>query len=193
MKLRSVQRPKRRGKTSLAVMCVTLALSLALSLGACENNQTDSTTGAATSTKDNRRSISNANVVQIPEDDAELTAAIAEARRTAEDARTKWSNANAAGRERWWVKWAAATDDGNFEHVWVQPINWSPFRVEGVLISPPVNTLATGKSAGDIVSFPIEELSDWMHLRAGSSLNDFNKLYDGGFTVKVLENRQSQP
>lgn len=122
-------------------------------------------------------------------DEAAIAAAIRQARATADQARTRWLAASADDRaRRWAVKWAAPTmsetGDG-VEHVWVCPVNWSAFRIEGVLLSEPFAQLACGKTRGEIVGFPIEEISDWMHLKS----DDIRGPRDGGFTMHVLEER----
>jgi uncharacterized protein YegJ (DUF2314 family) len=134
----------------------------------------------------------------------ELDAAIAEARATAESARARWQQAGAEERRRWAVKWAAPIDNASelgtanqVEHVWVQPLSWSAFRIEGILISEPLATITAGKNRGDLVSFPIEELSDWALFNEetveGSVLKDGNDSFEGGFTLKVLERRYGAP
>jgi hypothetical protein len=138
-----------------------------------------------------------------------------QARKTAEQARQRWLYTSSDDRPRWAVKWAAplagkptrsvrgtggATGDdaegGNVEHVWVSPVHWSPFRIEGVLASTPVNDLACGKTLGDLVSFPIEELSDWIHFgtaTASAAGSDPNAPHEGGFTVQLLMEEYGTP
>ncbi|UCD76478.1 MAG: DUF2314 domain-containing protein [Phycisphaerales bacterium] len=130
-------------------------------------------------------------LVAVPEgeEDAELAAAIAEARSTAEEARQRWAASPPAERGKWAVKWAAPTRDGHLEHVWVQPERWSPFRIEGLLLSSPLGELECGRGAGELVSLPVEELSDWIHLPDG----DFHGRREGGFTVRLLEKRYGVP
>jgi len=140
------------------------------------------------------------------EADAELAAAIRQAQATAEQARLCWEQASSpAERERWAVKWAArlapAIDDEGtsaaappsdaplIEHVWVRPLNWSPFRIEGILATAPLGELESGKRLGDLVSFPIEELSDWVYFLA----DDDDAAFEGGFTIKALQQRYGEP
>jgi uncharacterized protein YegJ (DUF2314 family) len=110
------------------------------------------------------------------------------ARATAGRARQRW-RADPAGRGSWAVKWASPTVDGGVEHVWVQPLAWSRFRVEGRLTSPPRLPLACGRQAGDLVSFPAEELSDWVHLLDGT----VDGRREGGYTIDVLVRRHGPP
>ena len=80
-----------------------------------------------------------------------------------------------------------SSDRSPVEHVWVRPLEWSPFRIEGVLLSAPRADI--GALQGDLVSFPIEELSDWVHMI------DVNGAAgrDGGFTLEVLERHFGAP
>ncbi len=120
--------------------------------------------------------------VAVPPD-PELAEAIALARAAAEGARLRW-RADTAGRDDWAVKWAAPTLDGGIEHVWVRPVSWTRFRIEGWLASPPTAELLCGKRSGELVSFPADELSDWVRCPAGTEGRR-----EGGFTVEVLGRR----
>jgi uncharacterized protein YegJ (DUF2314 family) len=132
--------------------------------------------------------------VSEDQDDPNLVAAIAKARATSAEARQNWLKADETQRQNWYIKWAAPTADQSVEHVWVQPINWSQFRVEGRLVNAPVRELIDGKAEGDVVSFPIEELSDWIHAaNATSGAIDFNAPYEGGYTVKLLQQKFGSP
>ncbi len=129
-------------------------------------------------------------VVADEADDPELAQAIAEARSTVDQARERWLNSDEESRAQWSVKWAAPNVAGGVEHVWIKPIlHWSTFRIEGLLASPPQTELAAGKGFGEPVSFPIEELSDWVHLIDGGVDGE----QEGGFTVKLLDQRYGQP
>ncbi len=131
-------------------------------------------------------------IAVAPEDDPELAGAIRKARATLEEARGRWQTSRAdvapdAGG--WAVKWAAPTLDGHIEHVWVEPITWSRFRIEGRLASPPKRELLGGASQGELVSFSVEDVSDWVHLIEGRS----DGPREGGFTIEVLERRYGPP
>jgi uncharacterized protein YegJ (DUF2314 family) len=136
-------------------------------------------------------SIEGATLVALPTEgeDPEMDAAIAQAQATAEQARQHWTDATGDDRDRWAVKWAAPSTDGRIEHVWVRPESWSSHRIEGTLLSPPVTNLLCGRVRGESVSFPLAELTDWLHAPApGSSLPP-----EGGFTVRLLEQRYGDP
>jgi uncharacterized protein YegJ (DUF2314 family) len=124
--------------------------------------------------------------------DESLQAAIKQARAEAPAARERWQVSDPADRERWSVKWAARTVDQSIEHVWVRPVNWSPFRVEGVLATSPITELECGKSSGELVSFPIEELTDWMR-DTGRTDAEGHAVIEGGYTTKALTDRFGQP
>lgn len=121
------------------------------------------------------------------EDPGPMIAAIAEARNTAEAAAERWRIA--ADQDRWAVKWEAPTADGGVEYVWVAPLTWSAFRIEGTLASEPETELACGRGAGAIVAFPVEELADWVHYLS----DDPAGTREGGFTITVLEKRFGRP
>jgi uncharacterized protein YegJ (DUF2314 family) len=134
-------------------------------------------------------------VVAVPGEarDAQLAAAIAQARATAPDARLRWLGSSPEERQRWAVKWAAPTTGDSIEHVWVRPVNWTRFRIEGVLATQPINELAGGKSLGELVSFPIDELSDWALFASSNGGMNFQRTIDGGFTMRLLEERYGRP
>jgi uncharacterized protein YegJ (DUF2314 family) len=120
--------------------------------------------------------------------DAELQAAMARARETAGDARARWAAADPDARARWSIKWAAPTEDGHREHVWVTPLVWGPHRIEGVLTSTPTRLLLGAYTEGDYVGFSSGELSDWLYDPGSASASR-----EGGFTVQVLERRFGRP
>jgi uncharacterized protein YegJ (DUF2314 family) len=130
-------------------------------------------------------------LVAVPDDETDeaLDAAIDEARRTAAEARETWQITPPDRRDWWAIKWAAPTTADTVEQVWVQPLHWSAFRIEGRLVSEPRAALVCGRAGGELVSFPVEELTDWIHLTTG----DWNGPREGGFTVAVLEERYGRP
>jgi len=121
----------------------------------------------------------------------ELAAAMKQARSTAGEARQRWAldPEPAMARTSWAVKWAAPTVDGGVEYLWVRPTSWSRHRIEGWLVNSPHGTLESGRGEGALVSFPAEELSDWVHYGTGSTGSPI----EGGFTIPVLETRYGQP
>jgi uncharacterized protein YegJ (DUF2314 family) len=183
----------RRIDSFLALLFATGALWL---ITGCEQAPPDSPRPAKTQKETGEhpsqwQQVGPATLVALPEgeEDAEMTAAIAEARSTAEEARLRWQIASPTECEGWAIKWAAPTRDGRVEYLWVRPDSWSRFRIEGRLLSAPVADLECGAEAGDPVSLPIEELSDWVYLPDG----DFQGQREGGFTVKLLEQRYGVP
>jgi uncharacterized protein YegJ (DUF2314 family) len=131
------------------------------------------------------REVDGSRIVAVAADDERLRAAMREARRTAPAARGRWAAMDEAGRARWAIKWAAPTVDGGREYVWMRPVAWSPFRIEGRLASPPQRMLESGRVLGDLVSFPHDELADWF-LENGAQ-------HEGGFTLRVLDEHFGAP
>lgn len=139
-------------------------------------------------------------MIALPESmqNADLAEAIAKAKDSTADARTRWLATPETQREHWAVKWAApldrtdsnsSNDAASVEHLWVLPLHWSAFRIEGRLLSQPVGTLPNGRKKGDLVSFPIEDLSDWVYFVSGEATGE----RIGGFTIDVLEDRYGSP
>jgi len=117
-----------------------------------------------------------------PAGNSPLAVAIAKARETADDARTRWMHADPDDQQRWAIKWAAPIETGGVEYVWVRPEHWSRFRIEGVLITEPANALVGGGQRGDRVGFTAEQLADWVHIIDNGDI----ETRDGGFTIDVL-------
>ncbi len=163
-----------------------------LAVPGCEQQETASQTlppmTAETARSDWRWDESSARIA-VASEDSELAAAIERARSSALDARRRWVAAAAQDRVNWAVKWAAPTTAGSVEHVWVEPLAWSRFRIEGRLLSPPQSPLECGRTRGELVSFAAEELSDWVYLAEGR----IDGRLDGGFTIKLLEDRHGRP
>jgi len=172
---------------------IVLALLVASTLAGCVEEPAPPPAQPAAAPSSAWKDVNGARVVAADESaDAALAAAIKQAQATAETARARWAAAHENERERWAIKWAAPTTDRQAEHVWVRPVNWSPFRVEGVLISQPVVDLECGRREGELVSFPVEELSDWIHYLDESAANA-GREFEGGFTVQSLEARFGRP
>jgi uncharacterized protein YegJ (DUF2314 family) len=172
-----------------------VALAVALGVGACEHVDPPGPAGPEAPAPEPAREPSAAwrtleESAQVAIEDEALAAALEEAsaraRRSAEDARGRWQALEAEARAQWAVKWAAVTTDGGTEHLWVLPLTWSAFRIEGVLLSPPRRALRSGRTAGDTVAFPAEELSDWVRIGPDGSR-------EGGFTIDVLEEHLGDP
>lgn len=180
------------GRTVTAGLAA-LALTATLLLGGCEQPSSeeprqDAVRQTPPTAPSLWREQGNATFVAMPADetDPELEAAIAEARATADDARSRWQAASAEQRQHWAVKWAAPTSDGRIEHVWVRPAQWTVFRIEGRLLSTPLTPLECGMSAGDLVSLATEALTDWVYSPPGGQP-------EGGFTTVLLEQRYGRP
>ncbi len=180
--------PGYRSMVSTPVHLVRIAAAAVVAAaGGCQDESPRPTVVPATAQEGAAtpwRELEGSAVVALPPGpDEDLAAAIRQARATAEAARRQFGGGDDGG---WAVKWAAPTADGHVEHVWVVPLAWSRFRIEGRLASPPQRALTGGWSTGDLVSFPAEELSDWLH-RVGDGTSE------GGFTVHLLEERFGPP
>jgi len=205
-----------RGIIALAVLIAPAGCDRQPPADSADGNRSDKS-GAAASQPMAWQRIHDAEVVAVDDALAQqaLESATAEARRSLDDARQRWTVANAAERHLWAIKWAAprapaaaqgggdaaaaanaadgaSAGEPQVEHVWVQPINWSPFRIEGRLLSPPAAALESGRTQGEIVSFPVDEVSDWIHFSEDPAVNPA-ATFEGGYTVKVLEQRYGRP
>lgn len=118
-----------------------------------------------------------------------LADAIAEAQRTAPEARRRWAEVTDANDQAWAVQCAATTIDGRTEYIWVRPTHWSAHRVEGVILSEPENELLGGEGKGDSMAFAADDLTDWLHQRR--TRRGVNQ--DGGFTIAALESAFGPP
>jgi len=118
-----------------------------------------------------------------------LAESIEEAQRTAHEAREQFNKALPHERVRYALQWMARTVDGSREFVWVRPVEWSPFRIEGVLLSQPTGELEVGAVPGELVSFPIEELADWVILDD----NHPGTAVKGATTLNAIEQRIGTP
>ena len=187
-----------RARYIVKLLCAALACLLC----SCDRQQPQSPPAATTqaSTRPSLwRTLESASPVAVvsPGDELKLRAAIEQARSSAEQARQKWFYASADDRPRWAVKWAAplvGKPADQTEHVCVAPVHWSPFRIEGVLASTPVKDLACGKHLGDLVSFPVEEISDWIHFTTQpASAAELSSPHEGGFTLQLLSEQYGTP
>ena len=186
----------------------TVVLAICLMCG-CEPPSSNSGDHAATAPAQTSqqpvwwRNVQGATVVAVNEPAVrqQLEQATNEARRTLNDARMRWGVSKPEERSLWAVKWAAplaeravdhdeATPTGgaaneSVEHIWIQPLTWSAFRIEGALLSTPTRALECGRTSGEIVSFPVDEVSDWIHFASEQA----DAAFEGGFTVRVLQER----
>ena len=174
----------------IALPAAVTGLMLIHLVSGCEENEpTPASSGVRAATTApaaaNWRTIDGSSQIAVPQDSApaDLERAIGEARSTMGDARLRWQQASEEQRRHWAVKWKATTADGGLEFLWVRPLSWSPFRVEGELANPPQRPLTRGAGLGDVVSFPIEDAVDWVHFTEG----DPNGRREGGFTMDLFD------
>ena len=135
--------------------------------------------------------LENALVVSLSEEalDDELRAAMDVALASVDQERENWLKSSEEQKQRWAIKWGASTADSRIEYVWVRPLAWSQHRIEGVLANSPLNELTCGKILGDLVSFPVEEMADWISFLH----DDFSGPYEGGYTLEILTERYGTP
>jgi len=114
-----------------------------------------------------------------------LEQAAAQARATVDEARTQWLATPEVQRGNWAIKWAIELENGSIEHVWVQPLHWSAFRIEGLLLSDVLTESDDAYTRGQLVSFPVEQLTDWVYQSNGERR--------GGYSMRVLEDQYGQP
>ena len=117
-------------------------------------------------------------VMLTESNDAEMSAAIKEAKRTLPDFIKKLEN---PGKNEFSVKARMTTPDGGGEHIWVADLTYKSGQFTGVLDNEPV--YLTGKKAGDQVTFPESDVTDWIIMNEAGDMQ-------GGFTVAVLKKRQ---
>ncbi len=124
------------------------------------------------------------NFVAVPEDDPEIGAAIAEARRTLKEFSVALARSSSP-TTHFSVKAALPTGKAapTLEHIWVDTVRYEGGAFHGTIANEPVHL--GGKAIGDPIRVPSANVSDWMIVE-GDDLATMK----GGFTVKVLLARQ---
>lgn len=172
-----------------------IAIVLAVSVAGCDTDEPSRPPASPTAQPSPWRSSDDTWQIALTEESTTeaLAEAVSHAQATLADAREQWLVASEADRDHWAVQWAAPaeTDDGQptLEHVWVKPLHWSMFRMEGRLLSQPTRSLFAHRSQGDLVSFPLDEVTDWVYFPDG----DRAGRREGGFTIDALESRYGRP
>jgi uncharacterized protein YegJ (DUF2314 family) len=118
---------------------------------------------------------SRSDVVWTTTDRPEVTAAMAEARKTLP---IFWRHFDAKDPNtgELYVKAPFKTRHNGQEHMWVEPVRRSPTEIVGRLVDAPEDV--DGLKPGDEVRFAPDRVSDWSYVRAG-------KTY-GNFTTRLL-------
>ena len=114
-------------------------------------------------------------------DDPELDAAVARARGSLDTFLQRLAHPQKG--EVFSVEAAFPTPDGGHEHLWIGDVTFKRNAFTGTLTSKVAKVPSL--SYGQTVTVKRDEVTDWMILRAGRS--------EGGFTVKVLLDREGQP
>jgi uncharacterized protein YegJ (DUF2314 family) len=107
-------------------------------------------------------------VIGVPNDDAEMSAAIAKARTTLPEFWKSFA-APKAGEEGFAVKVRFATGaagSGEGEHIWVNSMKKQADGGYSAKLSNQPRNIA-GKNAGDTVTFKDADISDWTFMRKG--------------------------
>jgi uncharacterized protein YegJ (DUF2314 family) len=117
-------------------------------------------------------------VTTVDGDDPKMNAAIAKARSTVGQMVDALKSPN--GRSDFAVK-MPFSQGGRGEHMWVQPVEFSGGRFTGTLANDPVTVKSM--KAGQEVSAPRDEISDWMYVENGKLV--------GGYTLRVLRDTLS--
>lgn len=115
--------------------------------------------------------------------------AIAKTQASAKEAQAQFVKEIPADQTRYAILWMAATTEGSREFVWVRPVSWSLFRIEGVLLSEPTQPLECGRSTGEFVSFPVEDLADWAILDPKNP----GQALQGAATLQAIEQQVGTP
>ena len=151
--------------------------------------QATSRTPQATSVKDEWIVLStewmqatNQDMLEVLEDDLEV--AISRARQAEPRARRLWASTPEDQKDRWAVLWGKGRgssildpESPQIEYLWVIPIRWNQFRIEGMLASHPLSDEQL--KPGELIAFASEDLADWIH---EPEVGDV----EGGYTIKVL-------
>lgn len=130
--------------------------------------------GAATSSQ---QSVGD-DVVSFASEDAEMGAAMDEARRTLPMFMAEFNTAPAHTQGYYSVKVGMATRAGSLEHIWVDNLRRENGRLRGTLANQPYDL--EGLNLGDLVDIDESAISDW-------AIESVRGQY-GSFTTRVIVN-----
>ena len=116
-------------------------------------------------------------VINVDSEDAEMNDAIAQARQTT-DTFLQILTDPKPNQTDFSVKRPYPTKTGGTrkEHIWISHLSYDGRFLHGTVGDEPVNI--SNLKSGEPVSFPLNELSDWMYLEDGKIV--------GGYTIRVL-------
>ena len=117
-------------------------------------------------------------LVHVPEEDPEMDAAIAEAKRTIDEFIGHFQSPK-PGMSMFAVKKPYPTRGGTEEHIWVEVTEYRGGSFHGTIGNEPVDI--EGITLGTPVIVAKSEITDWLIVTDGEPL--------GGFTVAVLDKR----
>ena len=119
---------------------------------------------------------SDSGLIHVAEDDREMEAAIAEARRTVDDFIGHLKNPQ-QGMGMFAVKKPYPTRSGSSEHIWIEVTEFRDGQFYGAIANDPVDI--EGISLGSTASAKKLEITDWLISTDNGTL--------GGFTKAVLD------
>jgi uncharacterized protein YegJ (DUF2314 family) len=117
-------------------------------------------------------------IVSFASEDAEMNAAIAEARRTLPMFMAEFNTAPAHAQGYYSVKVGMTTRAGTLEHIWVDNLRRENGRLRGALANEPFDL--EGLHLGDLVDIDESAISDW-------GIESARGQY-GSFTTRVIVN-----
>jgi len=120
-------------------------------------------------------------VISVDSDDAEMNAAISQARHSTDEflrilAAPKANQTDFSAKRRYPKK----SGEGG-EHIWISNLTYDGKLLHGKVSDDPVNI--ANLKIDDEVSFPPAQLTDWMYMEDGKIV--------GGYTIRVLRKRMS--
>lgn len=119
------------------------------------------------------RSVEQAPVVGVNDDDERMNGAIAKAQETFPTFEQNWQRPDVDAVS---IKIAMETDTDSLEHIWFQPLEINGDQIKARCANQPVHI--PGLKMGDIRTVDRSKVSDWMIMESG-------KCY-GGYTIRVL-------
>jgi uncharacterized protein YegJ (DUF2314 family) len=108
-------------------------------------------------------------VVRVPKQDPDMSAAIAKAQATLDDFLAVW-RAQPAGTSDYKLK-VRISEGATSEHFWVQPFRPAKDGFEGILANEP--KLVRSVRGGQRISFARGDITDWGYVREGKQVGSF--------------------
>ena len=122
-------------------------------------------------------SVGREDVVQAESDDKEMNAAMKKARDTL---LTFFNVLEKRDKDKRYLLKVRIEEDGEVEHVWLEPVKRQESGIIGMLANKPVSIKK--HKVGDVIAPLPDEVSDWAILSKDGT-------YEGGYTIKLMEKR----